>query len=427
LDEIPISVLLGTLVILIIISGFFSGSETSLMTLNRYRLRHLVKSGNPGARRASKLLERPDRLIGLILLGNNFVNLLASAIATLIAIRLLGEAGILVETILLTIIVLIFAEVTPKTLAALHPERFAFPATLVLAPLLRILYPVVWIINFIASLLMRMMGVSQEDFSAHDLSREELRSVVNEAGAIIPSRHQKMLLNIFDLEDVTVDDIMVPRNEIVGIDLNDKWEDILEQLRNRQHTRLPVYRGHIDDVVGFIHLRNILNLMLQKEISQEELMNIVREPYFIPEGTPLMRQLLKFQRERRRMALVVDEYGDIQGLLSLEDILEEIVGEFTTDPASMVREIHPQDDGTWLVDGGVSIRDLNKALGMGLPTDGPKTLNGLIFEHLENIPEPGTSLLLAGHPVEVMQVQENQVRIAKIYPALAQDDENGKA
>lgn len=425
LNDIPIWVLLGILVLLIFLSAFFSGSETSLISLNRYRLRHLAKGGSAGAVRASELLKRPDRLIGLILLGNNFVNILASSIATIIALRLLGDDGIMVSTLLLTLVILIFAEVTPKTLAALHPERFAFPATLLIKPLLRALYPVVWLINTIPNGLLRLIGVSQEDMDSHSLSNEELRTVVNEAGAMMPQRHQKMLLSILDLEKVTVEDIMVPRSEIVGIDLDDDWETIEKQLSTSQHTRLPVYRGDIDNVLGFIHLRNVLALHRQQELTKEGLESLIRETYFIPEGTALNTQLLHFQRQRRRIGLVVDEYGDIQGLVTLDDILEEIVGEFTTDPATSSKEIHPQDDGTFLVDGSANIRELNRIMLWELSTDGPKTLNGMITEYLETIPEAGTSLLLEGYPIEILQTSNNTVKTVRIDPSFKKKASTG--
>ncbi|MFO7592732.1 MAG: HlyC/CorC family transporter [Pseudomonadota bacterium] len=418
LHDIPLWALFLTLALLVLFSAFFSGSETGLISLNRYRLRHLAKDGDPGAIRASDLLKRPDRLIGLILLGNNFVNILASSIATIIALRLLGEQGIVVATLLLTVIILIFAEITPKTLAALHPERIAFPATLLIKPLLRALYPVVWLLNTIPNALLRLMGVSQEDVKSHNISSEELRTVVNEAGAMIPQRHQKMLLSILDLEKVTVEDIMVPRNEIGGIDLEDDWDSILNQISTSQHTRLPIFRGDINNVQGFIHLRNILALQRQKELTREDLIKVIHEAYFIPEGTPLNTQLLNFQNKRRRIGLVVDEYGDIQGLVTLDDILEEIVGEFTTDPAaSTSKEIHPQEDGSFLVDGSANIRELNRVMQWELPTDGPKTLNGMITEYLETIPEAGTSLLLEGYPIDIVQTGSSSVKTVRIDPS----------
>jgi len=358
LDDIPISALIGTLIFLIILSAFFSGSETGLVSLNRYRLRHLAKTKHRGAVRAAKLLERPDRLIGLILLGNNFVNILASSIATILALRLYGEAGIAIAAAILTLVILIFSEVTPKTLAVLHPERFAFPAAFVLSPLLKILYPLVWMVNIAANGLLRLGGINTDTATSQALSSEELRMVVTEAGAMIPRRHQMMLTNILDLEKVTVDDIMIPRNELVGIDMHDEWDDILKQLTNSQHTRMPVFDTDINNVLGMIHVRNTLQLLTQKETSKEDLKRWIHPAYFVPEGTPLNKQLLHFQQEKRRSGLVVDEYGDVQGLVTLEDILEEIVGEFTTDPATHIKEVHRQKDGTFLVDGSASIREL---------------------------------------------------------------------
>lgn len=417
LYDIPIGALLGILFFLIILSGFFSGSETSLLSLNRYRLRHLAKAKHAGAMRASRLLKRPDRLIGIILLGNNFVNILASAIATLIALRLLGESGVWIATAILTMIILLFSEVAPKTLAALHPERFAFPASFILAPLLRLFYPLVWLINTIANSLLRPFGISATDETTQQLNREELRIVVNEAALMIPQRHQQMLLSILDLEKVTVEDIMVPRNEIVGIDLEDDWDDILKQITASQHTRLPVYHDGIDNVIGFVHLRNVLGLQRKGEITREEFRKLIREAYFIPEGTQLHNQLLNFQKRRRRIGMVVDEYGDIQGLVTLDDILEEIVGEFTTDPATTSRDIHPQEDGTYLIDGSANIRELNRVMNWDLPTEGAKTLNGMIIEYMEFIPEAGTSLKLSGYPLEIVQSSNNAVKTVRIDPS----------
>ncbi len=416
LNDIPIGVLFAALIALLIISAFFSGSETGLISLNRYRLRHLAGDKHRGAMRAERLLERPERLIGLILLGNNFVNILASAIATIIGIRMFGEAGVMIATAALTVVVLIFAEVTPKTLAALHPERLAFPSSYILEPLLKLFYPLVWVVNGVTAMLLRLVGLSTEQESGQALSREELRTVVNEAGAMIPQRHQKMLLSILDLEKATVEDIMIPRSEIVGIDLDDNWEDTLKVITGTQHTRLPVFRDGIDHVVGFVHMRNVLSRYRHGELNPESLQEVVREAYFIPEATPLNTQLLHFQQQRRRMGLVVDEYGEIQGLVTLDDILEEIVGEFTTDPAGSSRNIHPQEDGTYLVDGSTTIRELNRVLHWELSSDGPKTLNGRVLEYLENIPEAGTSLLLEGYPIEIVQTGSNSVKTLRIDP-----------
>jgi Mg2+/Co2+ transporter CorB len=418
LDDIPLSALVGTLILLIALSAFFSGSETGLMTLNRYRLRHLAGARHAGAVRAERLLERPDRLIGIILLGNNFVNILASMLASIIAMRLYGERGIALAAGLLTLVILIFAEVTPKTLAALHPERIAFPAAFVYGPLLRLFYPLVWVVNLVANNLLKLFGVRADRKGAHALSSEELRTVVMEAGAMIPQRHQKMLLNLLDLEKATVEDIMVPRSEIVGIDIEEDWDTIIRQITGTQYTRLPVFSEHIDNIIGFLHVRNVLGPLKRGELTRGEIERVLREPYFIPEATSLNRQLLNFQRERRRIGLVVDEYGDIQGLATLEDILEEVVGEFTTHPAEKVEEITPQADGTYLVDGSITVRDLNSALNLALPTSGPRTLNGLILEYLESIPVPGTSLLLGGHPIDIVQVKDNMVKTARVHPRL---------
>ncbi len=416
MEDISLNLLGGGLFFLIILSACFSASETAMMSLNRYKLRHQVQAGHPGAIRAQRLLDQTDRLIGLILLGNNFVNILASSIATLIALRLLGEAGIAIATGILTFVILIFAEVAPKTLAVLHPERVAFPAAYVLEPLLKITYPLVWLVNIMANTLLRALGVPDKTGAMQHLSTEELRTVVNEAGALIPRRHQEMLISILDLEKVSVEDVMVPRNEIVGLDINDDDQAILKQLIHSQHTRLPVFRDNIENVIGFVHARNALHILAEADFNKEKLSGICREPYFIPEGTPLNTQILGFQREKRRIAFVVDEYGDIQGLVSLESILEEIVGEYTTDIAASSKDIHPQEDGSFLVDGTAYVRELNRSMDWELPTDGPKTLNGLIIEYLESIPEPGTSVLISGYPIDIVQTGNNTVKTIRIYP-----------
>ncbi len=387
-----------------------------MMALDRYRLKHLKEQGHRGARRASRLLQRPDRLIGLILIGNNLVNVLAAAIVTIIAIRLLGNAGIAVGSLLLTLALLVFAEITPKTVAALHPERVAFPASVILAPLLKLLYPVVWLVNVITNGLLMMLGYDPRRASEAGLTTEELRTVVNESGHMIPDSHQGMLLNILELEKVTVDDIMVPRGEIGGIDLDAPLDDILEQLEQTPYTRVLTFRGSIDNVAGFLHSRRAMQAMLEGRLTQDALEALIREPYFIPEGTPLNRQLLNFQRNRRRTALVVDEYGDVQGLVTMADLLEEIVGEFATDPADAIADVLPQQDGSFLVDGSANLRELVRTMHWELPTDGPKTLNGLIVEHLESLPEPGTSLMVAGYPIDVVQIQDNAVKTARVRP-----------
>ncbi len=395
-----------------------------MMSINRYRLKHLARNNHRAANVVSKLLGRPDRLIGVILIGNNLVNIMATMVATVIAFRLWGEYGEYILPIPLTIIFLLFAEVTPKTLAAIHPERIAFPASYILTPLLKILSPLVLLVNFMSNGILRIFGINPTDVTEDHLSSEELRTVVNEAGGMIPKRHQSMLLSILDLEHATVEDIMVPKNEIVGVDLDEDLDDILKQLRNTQHTRLPVFQDSIDHVKGMLHARHIANLMSRDEedITKDAIRELMTPVYFVPEGTPLNTQLLKFQRKKQRVGLVVDEYGDIQGLVTIEDILEEIVGEFTTDFASTTsKDVHPQEDGSFLIDGTVTIRDLNRALKLDFSTDGPKTLSGLIIEYLETIPQPGTGLKLEGYPLEILQIKDNLIKSVKIWPDLKQD------
>jgi Mg2+/Co2+ transporter CorB len=423
LSHISTGTLFIVLIILILLSGFFSGSETALMTLNRYRMKSLARKGHRGARLARYLLERPDRLLGLILLGNNFVNILASAIASLIAMRYYGEAGIAIATGLLTFVILVFAEVTPKTLAALKPDLFAYIAAYIYTPLQKIFYPLVWFVNLISNKLLAVFGVHPTSSSDDSLNADELRMVVHEARQFIPGKHTDMLLGILDLENISVEDIMVPRNDVTGIDLNDDWSDVVQQITNSHRTRVPVFKDSIDNTIGMLHLRKVLNLVVRNELTRETLESLIREPYFIPEGTSLTRQLLNFQKNRRRSGLVVDEYGSIHGLVTLEDILEEIVGQFTTDSSVRTAGIHPQEDGSYLIDGSTHIREINRVLSWELPTDGPKTLNGLILEHLEMIPTPGTSLLIANYPVEITRTDKNAVQAARIHPRLSAEKE----
>ncbi len=418
MDEIPIEMLFGILAFLLVLSGFFSGSETSLMSLNRYRLKHLAKSGNRGAIRSQKLLSTPDRLIGLILLGNNFVNICASALATIIGMRLYGEAGIAIATGILTFVILIFSEVAPKTIAARHPERFAFPVSFILRPLLILLYPLVWVTNLMANSVLRLLGVPLDKNNSDTLSREELRTVVNEAGIMIPHRHQAMLLSILDLEKVTVEDIMIPRNEVFAMNLKNNEDQIIKQLTSSQHTRILVYDDDINNVVGILHLKNALHKQMRGELTRETIRNIIQEPYFVPEGSQLHNVLQEMQHNRLRMGVVVDEYGEMLGLITLEDILEEIVGEFTSDPSAAHKDIHKQTDGCYIIDGSLNIRQLNKLMQWDLPTDGPKTLNGLIIEYLEDIPKAGTSLRLAGYPIVIIKTKGNTVKSVRIYPQL---------
>ena len=415
MDDIPLPVLYGVLLFLILISAFFSSSETGMMALNRYRLKHLVKDNHRGARLANALLDKPDRIIGLILLYNTLVNLLAAAIGTVIAERLVGEIGIAVAPLVLAPLILIFGETAPKTYAAIWPERIAFPAAYVLTPLLKLTYPIVFIINKVSNGLIGLFGINVQDREDAPLTHEELRTVVREASAMIPRRHQRMLLSILDLEKETVDDIMVPRHDLVGINLEIPPDEILAQLTNNQHTRLLLYRGNIDNTIGMIHVRHVLRLLQEKtEFDPVELEKISTEPYFVPEGTPLHIQLVHFQRQKKRIGLVVDEYGVILGLITLEDILEEIVGEFTTDIQTFDQDIYPQEDGSYIIDGSASLRDINRRLKWHLPADGPRTLNGLILEKLESIPETGISLRIDNYAIEITQAADNAVRTARI-------------
>lgn len=417
----PLGLLFGIMAALILISGFFSSSETSMMSLNKYRLRHMVNSGNKRARRVDNLLRRPDRLIGIILIGNNLVNIFAAQLATLIAIRLYGEGegAILLSGIVLTLIILIFAEVTPKTMAALRPEKIAFPASYVLRPLLKVLYPAVWLVNYVSNALARLFGVDPARQSMHEhLHPDELRTVVNEAGDLIPDQHQGILLNVLDLEKSTVEDIMIPRNEVFGLDLEDDVSDLLKQIRTSSHTRLPVYEGDINKVVGVLHLRNAARFIHGDDdsVSHEAIRRFSDAPYFVPEGTPLHIQLMNFQKEKHRTALVVDEYGDVMGLVTMEDLLEEIVGEFTTNVAEVDNEeITPIEDGGYEIDAGAYIRDINKELNWDLPTDGPKTLNGLIIEHLEHIPEGTVSVQMGDYLVEITERSATKIETARVY------------
>lgn len=385
-----------------------------MMSLNRYRLKHLQKNKHRGAIRAGKLLQRPDRLIGLILIGNNLVNIFASAIATVIAIRLWGDAGIFIATAALTLVILIFAEITPKTIAAMHPERIAFPASLILIPLMKLMYPVVALVNGVTNGLLHIMGFDPANMDDEHVSSEELRTIVTDAGQLIPSRHRGMLLNILDLEEVTVDDIMVPRNEVYGVDLDDSDEDILRCIQTSSHTRLPVWREDINNIVGMLHTRSISRVIDPQGLDREALEREMEKPYFIPESTPLHTQLLNFQQKKKPLAVVVDEYGDVLGLVALEDILEEIVGEFTSSMADAEEDIHPQRDGSFIIDGTANIREINKTLHWKLPTDGPKTLSGLILEHLESFPDANTGLAIGKYRLEILKLEGNVVQAARV-------------
>jgi Mg2+/Co2+ transporter CorB len=399
---------------MLVLSAFFSGSETSLMTLNRYRLRHLVKLKHSGAIKAHRLLKRPDRLLGLILLSNSFVNNFASSIATVIAIKLYAddESVLAIATGLLTLVMVICSEVTPKTLAAIKPELLAFPAAWIYTPLLKVCYPVVWVVNIFVKLLLRLVGVDANKRSRDSLNKDELKSIITEAESLMPLRYQKMLLGILDLESATVEDIMTPRNEIVGIDLEASIEDIITQIKTSPHSRLAVYKKSIDRVVGFLHLRNVLVLINKDNFDKQSIINLLIKPAFIPENTPVHTQMLRFKNEKIRIGLVVDEYGDVQGLVTLDDLLQEIVGELIADD-EIARK---QSDGSYLIDASITVRELNRVMNWSLPTEGPKTLNGLIIDFMETIPKSGTSIKLQGHPLEIIKRNENAVKLVKFLP-----------
>jgi len=414
-DDMHLGYLLGLLVFLIICSAFFSSSETGLLSLNRYRLRHLSREGNKGAQRASRLLHKPDRLLGTILVGNNVVNILAASIATVIAVDMWGDAGVVIATTGLTIVLLIFGEITPKTLAALRPELIAFPASRVLSLLMTAFYPAVWLTSSISNAILRMLGFDPRHRSSETLSTEELRSVVREAGQELPQNRQDMLLGILDLENVTVDDIIIPRNEVLGIDLNNDIDAIVQQLRTTRHTRLPVYRDNINEIVGVVHMRQIARLLTLNKLTHEVILGACNDPYFIPEGTPLSVQLFNFKQHKKRMGIVVDEYGDVEGIITLEDILEEIVGEFSDHTRINEPEIRPHTDNSYIIDGAAYIRDINKALEWDLPCDGPKTLNGLITEILESIPEGAVCMQIDSYFLETLEIKDNRVSSAKLW------------
>ena len=420
-DDHSLAALISVLVVLLLLSAFFSGSETALMSLNRYQLRHKSRQGHRGARLAEKLLQRPDRVIGLILLGNNLVNILAASLVAVVAMNIGGQPAVALGSLLMTLIILVFAEAAPKTLAALHPERVAFPASLIYYPLLKIVYPFVWLTNVAANGVLFLFGVRPGETELQALTREELRTLVHEAGGRISGRYQQMLISILDLEKVTVDDVMVPHNEVVGIDLDADEEEIQRIIVQTEHTRLPVYRDNIDKVIGILHMRRLANLA-QQSFRRDELIALLDEPYFVPEGTPLSTQLVQFQRRRKRIAMVVDEYGDIQGVVTLEDILEEIVGEFTTDPGDEDEDVIREGADTWLVDGSANIRELNRSQDWELPTDGPKTLNGLILELLETIPEPTTCLKISGYPIEIVETDDKRIRTVRVGPRLGETE-----
>jgi Mg2+/Co2+ transporter CorB len=415
LNEAPLGLLFGILAALIILSGFFSGSETGMMSLNRYRLRHRAKSGHRGARRASKLLEEPDSLISTILIGNNLVNNLAAAIATILAIRMYGDNAVVPASILLTLVFLIFAEIIPKTIAAYKSETVAYTVSHVLLPLKSLLFPVIWLVSHVTHFVLRLTRIEKNDGSEH-IGLEELRTIVGEAGHLIPKHHKGMLMNILDLEQITVDDIMIPRNEVFGIDIDANTDTIIRKLRDAEFTRIPVYQNDIDNIVGLLHQRDIINSVdEQGRVQRDALLQAIRDPYFIPEGTPLNTQLFNFQKQKRRLGIVVDEYGVMQGIVTLEDLLEEIVGEFTSNLSTDTEDIVHQPDGSYLVDGTTTIRDINKSMKWELPTDGPKTLNGLLLEQLESFPEASVGVSIGRYRFEIIEIKGNLIQSVRAY------------
>ena len=415
-DGAPLGLLFGLLVVLLFLSAFFASTETALISLNRYRLRHRARSGHKPAQLAEKLLERPDRLMGLILLGNNAVNLTAAAMETVISLRLGGEEAIVVGTTILTFVILIFAEVAPKTIAALHPSRLALPAAIIYYPLMKLAYPFVWLINLAANSLLWVLGVRVDSGRSNSLNADELRSVLAESAVFLPDRHKRMLLSILDLDGITVDDVMVPRQEILGIDLDEPWEKNLSIMQDSRYTRLPVFRGDIDNVEGLIRLQTILPDLTQEKLTEQQLLNKIQEPNFVPEGTTLNNELFNSQFVEKRFSFVVDEYGDVQGLITAEDIIREIVGELGTDPSPTGPEVDQQSDGRYVVDASANIRQLNRLMNWNLPTDGPKTLNGLIIELLETIPAPGADLTVANYPIEILETEEHGIKKVRVLP-----------
>ena len=417
-DSHSLGFLFGLLFLFLVGSAFFSASETGIMTSNRYRLKHQAKLGNKTALRILKLLQQPDRLIGVILIGNNTVNNLAAVVATLIGIKIFGNVGASIAAGVLTFVMLVFCEVGPKTYAASHPERISGFASHILTFLLKAIYPLVWLLNKITNLLFQLN--TQNSDKKDKLTREELHSILHDV--FLPTKHRNMLLGILELDNITVNDIMIPRQEVLGINLDDSVDDIIDILRTTHHTRLPAYKGELNNIVGILHVRNATRFLGQENLTKEEIMQYVREPYYVPESTPLQAQLLQFQKQKRRLGLVVDEYGVVQGIVTLEDILEEIVGEFTTNISENHQDILPHSDGYFMMDGSLSIRDINRSMHWKLPTDGAKTLSGLILEQLETIPDASVGLRLDSFYIEVMQIRDNTIKAAKIKQLVLAED-----
>ncbi|MFB9087306.1 HlyC/CorC family transporter [Erwinia tracheiphila] len=418
MEKVSTTTLIIILICMVLVSAWFAGSETGMMTLNRYKLRHQAKNGDRAARRVEKMLRRPDRLLSLVLIGNNLVNILASALATIVGMRIHGDEGVAIATGILTFCVLVFAEVLPKTIAALYPEKVAFPSSILLGPLQLIMMPLVWLLNTITRILMRLVGMRTEGAANSALSKEELRTIVYESRSLMSRRNQDMLLSVLDLEKVNVDDIMVPRNDIVGININDDWKSIVRQLTHTPHGRIVLYRDSLDDTISMLRVREAYRLMTEKkEFTKEVMLRSADEIYYVPEGTPLNVQLVKFQRNKKKAGLVVDEYGDIKGLVTIEDILEEIVGDFTTSMSSnLAEEVVPQNDGSVLIEGSANVRELNKAFNWKLPEDEARTVNGMILEAIEDIPLPDTTIHISHYSIDILDVQENMIKQVRITP-----------
>ena len=416
MDDIPLLTLYAALFVLLIVSAFFSISETSVMALNRYRLKHLAKSGHRGARLTTQLLAHIDQFLGVVLLGNNLINAAVALLVGEIARRYLGgsEFALFVATGMAAFAILVFSEITPKVVGAAYPERIALPSSYILTPLLKLLRPVVWFVNLFVQSLLWLFRLKPAEAAESKLTPEELRTLVLESGNYIPRKHQSILLNLFDLESITVDDVMTPRNQIEALDIDASPEVLRQQIATAYHRRLPVYQGQPDNIIGIILVRKLLTVSQHNEITATQLRQIMREPYFIPSGTPLFTQLQQFQEHQDRLCFVVDEYGELMGLLTLEDIVEELIGEFATHSPLQSARFHRQADGSYLVEGGSLLRELNRKLGYRFPLDGPKTLNGLIIEHLQDLPEPGTSLKLAEHTMEIVQTQDRAVKAVRL-------------
>jgi len=412
--QLHLTTLLIILFFLILLSAFFSGSEIGMMSINRYKLRFLVKKNDKQAIRVNNMLSRPDRLLSVVLIGNTLANIVASTLATLIGQRLYGDAGVALATALLTLIVLVFAEMTPKTLAAIYPLQVAFATSMPLSILQWIFAPLVHTISLISNGILHLFGISINKMQKEALTGEELRSVVHEAGVMMPVEHKSMLISLLDLETATVEDIMVPKADIIGIDIEQPWIQLLEQLETAQHTRLPLYRSSIDELVGMIHVRRVLNLALENKLNLDNLLHIADAPYFIPEATPLNIQILNFRKVKKRSCFVVDEYGEILGLVTMEDILEEIVGDFTTDVAALSQDIIPQEDGSVIVDASLTLRHLNRMMSWSLPLIGPRTLSGLIIEYLGYIPPAESCLRIDNYQIEILKISDNTIKGVKM-------------